>query len=601
MKGQSVVRRGRFFIILGLALVLLGFSATWAFAQVASGDGTIYACMIPSDGTIRIVADLASCKKNEQQLSWNILGPQGPQGEAGPAGSQGPQGEPGPAGPEGPAGPQGPTGLTGPQGEQGLQGETGPAGPQGPMGGAGPQGDQGIQGSEGDTGADGKSAYDVAAANGFLGTVEQWLASLVGPKGETGATGPQGPAGSVGPQGEPGPRGDQGLQGLKGDAGDSAYDVAVHNGFIGSVTEWLASLMGPQGPKGAPGDQGPQGEQGPVGLAGPEGPQGAAGLTGPQGEAGPAGENGLACWDLNGNGKPDSEENLNGDDVIDIGDCQGEKGETGPQGPAGANGPAGPQGPAGLQGEPGRIGPQGLQGEVGPQGPQGEPGQGITTLDALQGIACNQGSPIAGVLEISFDSAGGVTMRCVPTTTFPLNVTIAGDGPGKVTSTPAGIDCGSDCSEEFVWGTRVTLTATPDYSTGENIDFIEWSGACSGTEACVVTMDQAKNVTAIFRHYVTLFPRIHNVPDADGYFPWGGFHILPRMVECGSTYNEYTDCNPVHVYPGETVTLTPSPIYGQFALWESTPTGICAGYTLCQFAVTDSTPTEIWITASFTW
>ena len=44
--------------------------------------------------------------------------------------------------------------------------------------------------------------------------------------------------------------------------GLSAYEVAVKNGYIGSETEWLASL------KGETGEQGPQGPQGPAGSGG---------------------------------------------------------------------------------------------------------------------------------------------------------------------------------------------------------------------------------------------------------------------------------------------------------------------------------------------
>lgn len=44
--------------------------------------------------------------------------------------------------------------------------------------------------------------------------------------------------------------------------GRDAYQVAVANGFAGTRTEWLESLVGAQGPQG---DQGPQGEAGPVG------------------------------------------------------------------------------------------------------------------------------------------------------------------------------------------------------------------------------------------------------------------------------------------------------------------------------------------------
>jgi hypothetical protein len=66
----------------------------------------------------------------------------------------------------------------------------------------------------GTSGTPGKSAYEVAVDNGYTGTVTQWLASLVGPAGATGATGPAGAAGATGPAGA------TGAQGLKGDKGD---------------------------------------------------------------------------------------------------------------------------------------------------------------------------------------------------------------------------------------------------------------------------------------------------------------------------------------------------------------------------------------------
>ena len=53
----------------------------------------------------------------------------------------------------------------------------------------------------------GNSAYQVAKANGYIGTETQWLASLVGPAGATGATGPAGPAGADGATGPAGPEG----------------------------------------------------------------------------------------------------------------------------------------------------------------------------------------------------------------------------------------------------------------------------------------------------------------------------------------------------------------------------------------------------------
>ena len=54
-----------------------------------------------------------------------------------------------------------------------------------------------------------------------------------------------------------------------------------------------------------------------LGLAGCDGDDGAAGAAGTPGAAGPAGTDGLACWDLNGNGVGDPEEDINGDGVFD--------------------------------------------------------------------------------------------------------------------------------------------------------------------------------------------------------------------------------------------------------------------------------------------
>ena len=63
---------------------------------------------------------------------------------------------------------------------------------------AGPKGDPGDPGAPGADGEDGDSAYEVAVANGFVGTESAWLASLVGPQGEQGEQGIQGPPGADG-------------------------------------------------------------------------------------------------------------------------------------------------------------------------------------------------------------------------------------------------------------------------------------------------------------------------------------------------------------------------------------------------------------------
>jgi len=80
------------------------------------------------------------------------------------------------------------------------------------------------------------------------------------------------------------------------------------------------------------------------------------------------------------------------------------------------------------------------------------------------------------------------------TAKYPLTVTLTGTGSGRVTSNPSGIDCGSTCSASLGTGSSVTLSA----SATAGSDFTGWSGACSGTGACSVTMDAAKAVNARF-------------------------------------------------------------------------------------------------------
>lgn len=76
-----------------------------------------------------------------------------------------------------------------------------------------------------------ETIYDLyvasASANGETPfTYDEWLQSIIGPKGDKGDTGAQGPKGDTGAQGEKGdtgaqgPKGDTGAQGEKGDKGD---------------------------------------------------------------------------------------------------------------------------------------------------------------------------------------------------------------------------------------------------------------------------------------------------------------------------------------------------------------------------------------------
>ena len=96
-----------------------------------------------------------------------------------------------------------------------------------------------IKGLDGKDGANGKSAYDLAVENGFTGSVTEWLASLGGRDGK------------------------------------SAYEIAVENGFRGSEKEWLLSLaFGENGKDGADGKDGNNGADGKNGQDGENGRDG---------------------------------------------------------------------------------------------------------------------------------------------------------------------------------------------------------------------------------------------------------------------------------------------------------------------------------------
>jgi hypothetical protein len=90
---------------------------------------------------------------------------------------------------------------------------------------------------------------------------------------------------------------------------------------------------------------------------------------------------------------------------------------------------------------------------------------------------------------------------------FQLTVQGSGAGAGTITSTPAGINCGQTCSFSFASGTAVTLSAAP--SSGDT--FAGWSGACTGTAACSVTLSANASVTATFNVIPTLTSSINHI------------------------------------------------------------------------------------------
>lgn len=281
---------------------------------------------------------------------------------------------------------------------------------------------------------------------------------------------------------------------------------------------------------------------------------------------------------------------------------EGAPGADGARGADGAMGPAGPSGPAGLQGEPGAPGAPGAagpQGEVGPAGPagaQGEPGpagaQGLAgagSFDDLVGSACRAGEPQEGILEVSYGTGGAVTLRCAATALQELTVSLTGGGSGTVTSTPAGINCGTDCTESYAMGSTVHLHA---FANPQNA-FGGWTGACTGVGICAVTMDDVRNVTATFRPLSIVTVEIQNI-DTELFELFGTSVVTgPNNFRCTLTGTGTHSCA-IALPAGIPVTFVADPdVDDSFARWQGT---VCNAPGDCTFS---PPPGFVTITAVF--
>jgi hypothetical protein len=93
----------------------------------------------------------------------------------------------------------------------------------------------------------------------------------------------------------------------------------------------------------------------------------------------------------------------------------------------------------------------------------------------------------------NYQTVSGIINVTVVETT--LNVTLAGNGTGVVNSDQPDFTCtNGTCSKSFPLSTKVTLLATPSSDSF----FGGWTGACSGSDACIVQIDNTKSVTATF-------------------------------------------------------------------------------------------------------
>jgi len=157
-------------------------------------------------------------------------------------------------------------------------------------------------------------------------------------------------------------------------------------------------------------------------------------------------------------------------------------------------------------------------------------------------------------------------------TSFQLTVTAPTSGTGTVTSTPAGISCPGTCSASFPANSQVALTATPIGS----YSFSGWSGSCTGTSACSVTMAANESVTASFTAALGLTVALTGS---------GTVMSTPAGINCPGTCNANFPANS-QVSLTATATGTNS-----FVGWS----GSCTGTSACSLTMTANES----VTASF--
>lgn len=199
----------------------------------------------------------------------------------------------------------------------------------------------------------------------------------------------------------------------------------------------------------------------------------------------------------------------------------------------------------------------------------------ISVTDGLSqfksyGVAVNDTRPGASVSGLT-----RIDLAFLAANAHALTVSKAGTGTGSVNSAPTGIQCGSDCTESYEEGTAVTLNASP--STGSVL--AGWSGACSGTGACTVSMTEARSVTATFN----LSPYTLTLVKAGT--GTGTVTSNPSGINCGSTCSTAIARN-------TTVTLTATPATGsRFTGWSGACTGTTTTCTVSMTAARSVTAT----------
>ena len=172
----------------------------------------------------------------------------------------------------------------------------------------------------------------------------------------------------------------------------------------------------------------------------------------------------------------------------------------------------------------------------------------------------------SGGCDLTLDADREVSATFAAATPPPQGqhrLTVVVQGKGRVTSSPAGIDCeSSTCIADFSSGTTVTLTAAPASGYG----FAGWGTDCSGAGGCTLSLSKDATVYANFVAQAPPPPTLVHLTAA----VTGPGTVTGAGLDCGESA---TKCD-VTVQGGNTVTLTASAGGGtRFTGWG----GACSG------------------------
>jgi hypothetical protein len=118
-----------------------------------------------------------------------------------------------------------------------------------------------------------------------------------------------------------------------------------------------------------------------------------------------------------------------------------------------------------------------------------------STFTGWSGGGCTGTAPCTFATNTSVTVTASFSIATSTPTSTSFTVNVGKTGPGTITSSPSGINCGSSCSATYSTGKTVTLTATPN----QDFAFIGWRGGCSGSSR-TCTVSASTSVSAYFKN-----------------------------------------------------------------------------------------------------